>query len=80
MEKFGMADIEAAIDSLSDEFREVAFLKFIVELDNIEIAKELGLSQITVGTKIFRARLKLSEVLKEMAAGYGIGQDENKKK
>jgi RNA polymerase sigma factor (sigma-70 family) len=80
MEKFGMADIEAAVQSLSDEFREVAFLKFIVELSNIEIAKELGLSQNTVGSKVSRSREKLSEALKDMAAGYGIGLDEDKKK
>jgi RNA polymerase sigma-70 factor (ECF subfamily) len=80
MEKFGMADIEAAVQSLSDEFREVAYLKFIVELSNIEIAKELGLSQNTVGSKVSRSREKLSEALKEMAAGYGIGLDEEKKK
>jgi len=80
MEKLGMADIEAAVESLPDEFREVAFLKFIVELGNKEIAQELGLSQNTVGSKVSRAREKLSEVLKDKAAGFGIGLDEDKKK
>ena len=80
MEKFAIADIEAAVQSLSEEFREVAFLKFIVEMDNIEIAKELGLGQNTVGSKVSRSREKLSEALKEMAAGYGIGLDQDKKK
>ena len=80
LEKFGMADIEAAVQSLSDEFREVAFLKFIVELSNIEIATELGLSQNTVGSKVSRSREKLSEALKDMAASSGIGLDEDKKK
>ena len=80
LEKFGMADIEAAVQALPDEFREVAFLKFIVELSNKEIAQELGLGQNTVGSKISRAREKLSEVLKDMAAGHGIGLNKDKKK
>lgn len=80
LEQFGLEEIEAAVQSLSDEFREVAFLKFIVELSNIEIAKELGLSQNTVGSKVSRSREKLSEALKDMAASYGIGLDEDKKK
>lgn len=80
LEKFDIAHIEAAVQALPDEFREVAFLKFIVELSNKEIAQELGLGQNTVGTKVSRAREKLSEVLKDMAAGHGIGLDEDKKK
>jgi DNA-directed RNA polymerase specialized sigma24 family protein len=58
----------------------VAILKFIVGLDNIEIAKELNLVQNTVGSKVSRARAKLSEVLKDMAASYGIGLANDKKK
>ena len=80
LEKFRMAEIEAAINSLDEEFREVAILKFIVGLDNIEIAQELNLVQNTVGSKVSRARAKLSEVLKDMAASYGIGLANDKKK
>jgi RNA polymerase sigma-70 factor (ECF subfamily) len=80
IEKFGMADIEAAINALDEEFREVAFQKFVVGLGNKEIAELLDLKQNTVGSKVSRAREKLSEVLKEMAAGFGIGLDEDKKK
>lgn len=80
IEKFGMAEIESAINSLDEEFREVAYFRFIVGMDNIDIAEMLQLNQKTVATKIFRAREKLSVILKEMAAGYGIGLDENKKK
>ena len=80
IEKFGIADIEAAIAGLDEEFREVAFLKFIVGMDNIEIAEELGLKQNTVGSKVSRSRAKLSEVLKDMAAGFGIGLNEENKK
>ena len=75
-----MADIEAAINALDEEFREVAFQKFVVGLGNKEIAELLDLKQNTVGSKVSRAREKLSEVLKEMAAGFGIGLDEDKKK
>jgi len=80
IEKFGMAEIEDAINSLDEEFRDVAFQKFVVGLGNKEIADLLGLNQNTVGTRVSRAREKLSEVLKEMAAGFGIGLDEDKKK
>jgi RNA polymerase sigma-70 factor (ECF subfamily) len=80
IEKFGMADIEAAINALDEEFREVAFQKFVVGLGNKEIAELLDLKQNTVGSKVSRAREKLSEALKDMAAGYGIGLDEDKKK
>jgi RNA polymerase sigma-70 factor (ECF subfamily) len=80
IEKFGMADIEEAINALDEEFREVAFQKFVVGLGNKEIAELLDLKQNTVGSKVSRAREKLSEVLKEMAAGFGIGLDEDKKK
>jgi RNA polymerase sigma-70 factor (ECF subfamily) len=80
IEKFGMAEIEDAINSLDEEFRDVAFQKFVVGLGNKEIAELLGIKQNTVGTRVSRAREKLSEVLKEMAAGYGIGLDEDKKK
>ena len=80
LEKFSMAEIESAINSLDDEFREVAILKFIVGMDNIEIARELDLVQNTVGSKVSRARAKLSEVLKDMASSYGIGLDEKRKK
>ena len=80
IEKFGMAEIENAINSLEEEFREVAFQKFVVGLGNKEIAELLGIKQNTVGSKISRAREKLSEILREMAASYGIGLDEDKKK
>jgi RNA polymerase sigma-70 factor (ECF subfamily) len=80
IEKFGMAEIEDAINSLEEEFRDVAFQKFVVGLGNKEIAELLDIKQNTVGSKVSRAREKLSEVLKEMAAGYGIGLDEDKKK
>ncbi|MCX6496951.1 MAG: RNA polymerase sigma factor [Rhodoluna sp.] len=80
IEKFGIAEIEAAVDSLDEEFRDVAFQKFIVGLGNKEIADLLGLKQNTVGSKVSRAREKLHEALKEIAAGYGIGVDEDKKK
>lgn len=80
IEKFGMAEIEDAINSLDEEFRDVAFQKFVVGLGNKEIAELLEIKQSTVGTRVSRAREKLSEVLKEMAAGYGIGLDEDKKK
>jgi len=80
IEKFGMAEIESAINSLDEEFRQVAYFRFIMGMDNINIAEMLELNQKTVATKIFRAREKLSAILKEMAAGYGIGLDENKKK
>ena len=80
IEKFGMAEIESAIESLDEEFREVAFQKFVVGLGNKEISELLDLNQNTVGTKVSRSREKLSEVLKEMAASYGIGLNEDKKK
>jgi len=79
-EKLGMSEIEAAINALDDEFREVAWQKFVVGLDNIEIAEMLGIKQNTIGSRVSRARAKLHEALKDIAAGYGIGLDKDKKK
>ena len=79
-EQLGMEQIEAAINALDDEFRDVAWQKFVVGLDNIEIAELLGIKQNTIGSRVSRARAKLHEALKDIAAGYGIGLDKDKKK
>ena len=79
-ENLGMSEIEAAINALDEEFREVAWQKFVVGLDNIEIAEMLGIKQNTIGSRVSRARAKLHEALKDIAAGYGIGLDKDKKK
>jgi RNA polymerase sigma-70 factor (ECF subfamily) len=80
IEQLGMSEIESAINALDEEFRDVAWLKFVVGLDNIEIAEMLGIKQNTIGSRVSRARAKLHESLKDIAAGYGIGLDKDKKK
>ena len=51
--------IEAAIDSLSDNYRDVVYLKYIEEMSYQQIAERLDLPLSTVETRLFRGKKQL---------------------
>lgn len=53
------------ISDLPDKYREIARLRFVEEFCYDEIAKEVNLPLNTVRTRIRRARIMISEVLKK---------------
>ena len=55
--------LEAAIDELDADLRQVYRLHAFEELAYHEIAARLGVPQSTVGTRLLRARRKLREIL-----------------
>jgi RNA polymerase sigma-70 factor (ECF subfamily) len=57
--------IEASIDRLPDECRRIFLMSRSEELSHDEIAKRLNISKNTVKVQIYRALLKLHEILKE---------------
>ncbi len=58
---------ESALYDAIREFREeeqyLIYYKFFEDLTNIEIAKLVGISESNVGTKLYRIRKKLKEIL-----------------
>jgi RNA polymerase sigma-70 factor, ECF subfamily len=58
----GLDDLRRAILQLPDEYREPLVMQVLGGHTTIEIAKELGLTQAAVLTRLFRARNKLREV------------------
>ena len=71
--------IKQALESLDDEFKEALRLNMIEGLEYSEIAERLGIPVNTVGTRIYRGRTKLREILAPVAAEYGIGNKDKKK-
>ena len=61
IEKEGVNQIENAINSLSDIYKEIIVLSRIEGLKNSEIAEQLNIPIRTVETRIFRALLILKE-------------------
>lgn len=57
--------IERAIDSLSPKYKAVIVLRIYEDLSYEEIAKALKISQGTVMSRLFRARERMQEMLKE---------------
>lgn len=55
--------LEQAIDSLPAPFRMVFMLRAVEEMSVEEVASELGIRQITVRTRMYRARALLSQAL-----------------
>jgi RNA polymerase sigma-70 factor, ECF subfamily len=60
---FQINQIEDAIKKLDSESREIIYLKFIEEKDNIEIVEILGISNENVRQKISRSLKKLKALL-----------------
>ncbi|MGL5414608.1 MAG: RNA polymerase sigma factor, partial [Clostridium sp.] len=57
-------DLMQAINSLRKEFREVTVLYYFQEFTMKEISEVLKVNEGTVKTRLYRARKKLSEILK----------------
>jgi len=60
--------IEQAIDSLSPKYKAVFILKVYEDLSYEEIAQTLKISLCTVMSRLFRARERLRELLKNMVS------------
>jgi RNA polymerase sigma factor (sigma-70 family) len=60
---FKINQIEDAMKKLDQESREIIYLKFIEEKDNIEIVEILGISNENVRQKISRSLKKLKALL-----------------
>jgi len=56
-------DVEAALDTLSPEHREVVVMRELQGMSYQEIAEALGVPQGTVESRLFRARRQLAERL-----------------
>jgi RNA polymerase sigma-70 factor (ECF subfamily) len=63
-------DIRDALDAIDLVYREVYRLHTFEDLSYEQIARQLGIQRVTVGTRLNRARKKLREVL---VARFGIG-------
>ncbi len=59
------ADLVDAIRSMPESYREIMELKYVLEWSNVEIAKHLGVSENVVGARLFRAREKLKQQLRQ---------------
>jgi hypothetical protein len=55
--------------SLSDTYREVCEMKYILHMKEREIAQELGLSEKNVNARIFRGKQVLRKMIQE-SYGY----------
>jgi RNA polymerase sigma-70 factor (ECF subfamily) len=60
---YTMDDVWRAVDELPEELRAVMELKDKEGLSYAEISKRLGIPSVTVGTRLFRARKQLKEIL-----------------
>jgi RNA polymerase sigma-70 factor (ECF subfamily) len=65
-----LADIRDALDAIEPVYREVYRLHTFEDLSYEQIARQLGIQRVTVGTRLNRARKKLREVL---VARFGLG-------
>lgn len=57
-------EVQAVIDQLEPEEREIIRLKFFEEVSNIEIAEIMGLSANHIGVKVYRTLKKVKLLLK----------------
>lgn len=58
-------EIQKAIASLSEEYREPLSMQIIMGFSGDEIAQQLGINKNTVMTRLFRARNQLKDILKQ---------------
>lgn len=65
-----LEDIRDALDAIEPVYREVYRLHVFERLSYEQIAQQLGIPRVTVGTRLNRARKKLREVL---VARVGLG-------
>lgn len=60
---YTLEDVWSAVEQLPPELREVVRMKDMERLSYAEIGRRLGIPSMTVGTRLFRARKKLKELL-----------------
>ncbi|SEK31510.1 RNA polymerase sigma-70 factor, ECF subfamily [Stigmatella aurantiaca] len=68
---YTLDDVWRAVELLPQEFRDVVRLKDMEGLSYAQIGQRLGIAPMTVGTRLFRARKKLKELLLKQAAPEG---------
>lgn len=79
LESLGVADIQAAIQALPDDFRLTCALYFVEELSYQEISEVTDVALGTVRSRLHRGRRLLQRELWERARAHGIvGEQEPK--
>ena len=63
--QFKKETVQQALDSLSDEHREILTLAFYQQLSGPEIAEVLGIAEGTVKSRLHRAKSQLKRVLRQ---------------
>ena len=63
--------LQAGLDRLSPDMREVVILRDLQDLDYAEIAQVLGVAEGTVKSRLNRGRMELARVLKRMTNTEG---------
>ena len=58
-------DVRAAVDALAKPFRDVVVLCFFYDMDHENIASILGISPVTVRTRLHKAKKRLEPLLAE---------------
>ncbi len=64
--------IVTALAAVEPELREVAVLHYLADLSTAEIARDLGIPDGTVKSRLSRARTKLSDLLNEREEGSHV--------
>lgn len=65
IDSFNSIDLSSAVDSLEHDLRVVTLLYYYEDVSAKDIAKILKINETTVRTRLYRARNKLHEILKE---------------
>lgn len=63
MEKESCSELTALLDRLNETDRLILTLRFVQDMSYEEIGSIVGLSKNTIGTRLFRARKQLKELL-----------------
>ena len=66
IDREGYEYLKTCIRKMSDNYREVCELKYVLHMKEREIAQELGLSEKNVNARIFRGKQVLRKMIKEM--------------
>ena len=62
-----MAQVRRAINAMPDNLRSILLLRTVEGMSQAEVAMLLGLSEKAVETRLYRARVKLSEMVRDFA-------------
>ncbi|RKH31517.1 sigma-70 family RNA polymerase sigma factor [Corallococcus sicarius] len=69
---YTLEDVWRAVEQLPPELREVVRMKDMERQSYAEIGRRLGIPSMTVGTRLFRARKKLKELLLTRQGSAGV--------